>query len=115
MSLFGGRKRVREVIDDDVRYDEAREAYFNGRVKVVTTESLPGRDVRFVFGLVVSRGYNPDNAFFGMIKNALDAGADAILGYRENVSFHPEGEKYYACYGTAIVLETSKRVRNKGA
>ena len=80
MALFSGKKRVREVIDDDVRYDEARDGYFSGKVKIVTTENIPGRDVRFVFGLVVSRGYNPDNAFFGMIKNALDAGGGCHFG-----------------------------------
>lgn len=109
MVLFGTRKTARESGEDESRFEPAREAYFSGKIKIVTTDGIPGREVKFVFGLVVARGYNPDNAFFGLVSRALEAGADAIVGYRESVAFHPEGDKHYSCYGTAMMLEPLKR------
>lgn len=111
MVFFGNKKQAKG--GDDPRYDEVREAYVGGRIKVVTTDRIEARDTKWVFGLVVTRSYNPDNAFFGMISQALEAGADAIVGYRESVCFHPEGDKHYTCYGTAVVLEPLKNKKDK--
>ena len=110
--LFGGGKKTKPMMDDDqarnMVVEQAREAYLAGRFKIVTTEALEGREVKLVFGLVVARGYNFDNAFYGLISRAMDAGAEAIVGYRENVVFHPEGERFYTCYGTAVMLQPRK-------
>ncbi len=109
--IFGGGKKLKNVGDDESRdqlHDQAREAYLGGKFKIVTTEAIEGREVRLVFGLVVARGYNFDTAFYGLIARAMDAGAEAILGYRENVAFHPEGDRFYSCYGTAVMLQPKK-------
>ena len=36
---------------------------------------------------------------------AMNKGAQAIVGYNENVAFHPDGSKYFTCYGTAVLFE----------
>jgi hypothetical protein len=28
-----------------------------------------------------------------------------VVTYRESIAFHPEGDKHYSCYGTAVLLE----------
>lgn len=109
--IFGGGKKLKSLSDEESRdqqYDLAREAYLGGKFKIVTTDAIDGREVRLVFGLVVARGYNFDSAFYGLIARAMDAGAEAVLGYRENVAFHPEGERFYSCYGTAVMLQPKK-------
>ncbi len=103
-----GRGRSVEDAKKDQRLDMARNLYLGGRVKIVTTEIVPNREVVGTFGLIVCRSYNFDNAFYGLIAQAIDANADAILGYRESVSFHPEGDKFYSCYGTAVRLKKKK-------
>jgi hypothetical protein len=25
-----------------------------------------------------------------------------VIGYKENVAFHPDGSRYVSCYGTAV-------------
>ncbi|EPR43633.1 hypothetical protein dsx2_2250 [Desulfovibrio sp. X2] len=112
MALFGGRKKPTDG-DDEQRYEAARQSYFNGRIKIVTTERVEGRDIKWVFGLVASRSFSADTAFYGLINSALEAGADAIVGYRESVAFHPEGERHYTCYGTAVFLEPVKKATGK--
>ena len=104
MGLFGSGKR-QNTQEVEPRFEQAREIYMQGKFKIVTTEHIENRSVKFVFGLVVTRGYNPDNAFFGLISRAIENGADAILGYRESVAIHPDGDKHYSCYGTAVLLD----------
>lgn len=109
--LFGAPKKGLNGQDDsrqDPRLSQARDAYVAGQVKIVTTEEIPNRDVRGTFGLIVCRSYVFDNAFYGLIAQALDVKADAILAYRETVAFHPEGDKYYSVYGTAVRLKPGK-------
>jgi uncharacterized protein YbjQ (UPF0145 family) len=109
--IFGGSKKYKSAADDELRdqqNDQARDSYLSGKFKIVTTDSIDGRDVKLVFGLVVARGYNFDTAFYGLIARAMDAGAEAVLGYRENVAFHPEGDRFYSCYGTAVMLQPKK-------
>jgi uncharacterized protein YbjQ (UPF0145 family) len=109
--IFGGSKKFKSAGEDesrDLQNDQARDAYLSGKFKIVTTDSIDGRDVKLVFGLVVARGYNFDTAFYGLIARAMDAGAEAVLGYRENVAFHPEGDRFYSCYGTAVMLQPKK-------
>ena len=111
--MFGSpnRKTSRTIEDakKDQRLDMARTLYLGGKVKIVTTEEVPNREVLGTFGLIVCRSYNFDNAFYGLIAQAIDANADAIVGYRESVSFHPEGDKFYSCYGTAVRLKKVKQ------
>ncbi len=58
-----------------------------------------------MLGLVSGRGFDSECAFYGLTASAIDIGADAIIGYQENVAFHPDGSRYFSCYGTAVVLE----------
>lgn len=110
--IFGAPKKSRSANEEarqDHRLRMAKDTYLAGKVKIVTTETVPGRDIVGAFGLIVCRGYNFDNAYYGLIAQALDVNADAIIGYRESVAFHPEGDKYYSCYGTAVRLKPVKK------
>lgn len=114
MGLFGSSRKGGPGADEDAgKYESARDAYLGGRFKVVTTETIALRDINWVFGVVIGRGYNPDNAFFGVIHRAMEAGADAIVGYRESIAFHPDGDKHYTCYGTAVELESMESSQRK--
>jgi uncharacterized protein YbjQ (UPF0145 family) len=108
--LFGAQPRKLQKTDDgqEVRLAQARDAYLGGRIKIVTTEEVPNQEVAGTFGLIVCRGFVFENAFHGLIAQALDVNADAILAYRESVAFHPEGDRYYSCYGTAVRLKIKK-------
>ena len=108
--LGGSEKKSRKV--DTVRTENmevVKELFTTGRFPVVTTEALEGRTVGKVLGLVVCRGYDSDEAFFGMAARAVNKGAQAIIGYKENVAFHPDGSKFFSCYGTAIQFEKPKK------
>ena len=85
-------------------YDKAKEIFLSGRFPVVTTDSVEGRTITKVLGLVCCRGFDSDEAFFGMAGRAMKKGAQAIIGYHENVAFHPDGSKYFSCYGTAVMF-----------
>lgn len=83
----------------------ARELFQAGRFPVVTTHQLEGRRIAKVLGLVCCRGYDSEEAFYGMAARAINKGAQAIVGYNENVAFHPDGSKYFTCFGTAVMFE----------
>lgn len=85
--------------------DRAREIFMAGRFPVVTTDEVEGRRIAKVLGLVCCRGFDSEEAFFGMACRAMNKGAQAIVGYNENVAFHPDGSKYFSCYGTAVMFE----------
>ncbi|MFH1912695.1 MAG: hypothetical protein ABIK45_00255 [Pseudomonadota bacterium] len=109
--IFGSPKKqgtFREDIKTDHRMTLAKDMYMAGKIKIVTTESIPGREIQSAFGLIVCRSYVFDNAFHGLMAQAVDVNADAIIGYRESVAFHPEGDKYYSCYGTAVRMKKAK-------
>lgn len=80
----------------------AKELFTSGQFPVVTTKDMPGKTVKRIIGLAAFRGYDMEQAFYGMINRALSNGANAIVGYCENVAFHPDGSKYISCYGTAV-------------
>ena len=84
------------------KLDSAKDLFTSGQFQVVTTKEMPGKEVRRIIGLAAYRGYDMEQAFYGMITRALSNGANAIVGYRENVAFHPDGSKYISCYGTAV-------------
>jgi len=109
--IFGSPKRQgapKEDIKNDQRLKLAKDMYMAGKMKLMTTETIPGREIQSAFGLIVCRSYMFDNAFYGLMAQAVDVNADAIIGYRESVSFHPEGDKYYSCYGTAVRMKKLK-------
>jgi len=109
ISFFGGadkKNRGRhEELKRGARLKNAKELFFTGKFPVVTTPDIEGRKIRKVLGLVSGRGFDSECAFYGLTASALDIGADAIIGYQENVAFHPDGSRYFSCYGTAVILE----------
>ncbi len=103
--LLGNEKKVRKAEKDiPENLGRVRELFQSGRFPVVTTPFMEDKRVR-VLGLVACRGYDSDEAFFGMAARAVNKGAQAIIGYQENVAFHPDGSKFFSCYGTAVQIE----------
>ncbi len=89
--------------------DKVKEIFGSGRFPVVTTQAIEGRPIAKVLGLVCCRGFDSDEAFFGMAGMALKKGAQGIIGYSENVAFHPDGSKYFSCFGTAVMFAREAR------
>lgn len=106
--LLGGDKKNRKSekahkpTADNIR---VKEIFNSGRFPVVTTHQVEGRRIAKVLGLVCCRGFDSEEAFYGMAARAMKKGAQAIVGYSENVAFHPDGSKYFTCYGTAVMFE----------
>lgn len=106
--LMGGDKKGKKSekgIQNAADGKRVREIFHAGRFPVVTTHQLEGRKIAKVLGLVCCRGFDSEEAFFGMAARAMKKGAQAIVGYNENVAFHPDGSKYFTCYGTAVMFE----------
>jgi len=108
--LNNGEKKSRKR-DSAQNEDLARikELFTSGRFPVVTTADIEGKFVEKVLGLVACRGYDSEEAFFGMTARAINKGAQGIIGYQENVAFHPDGSKFFSCYGTAVQFESAKK------
>ncbi len=110
LSLFTGTEKKQKKQTDEIkrgkRMQNAKEMFFTGKFPVVTTPTIKGRRIKRVLGLVSGRSYDSECAFYGLTASAIDIGADAIIGYQENVAFHPDGSKYFSCYGTAVVFES---------
>lgn len=106
--LGGGDKKNRKndvhVKKNDTN-DKVKEIFLAGRFPVVTTHQVEGRQIMKVLGLVCCRGFDSEEAFYGMAARAITKGAQAIVGYCENVAFHPDGSKYFSCFGTAVMFE----------
>ncbi|MBQ7739451.1 MAG: hypothetical protein IJT59_07350 [Desulfovibrionaceae bacterium] len=104
--LLGGDKKNRNNSKQNSHaIEQAREFFLSGRFPVVTTQQIEGRRIVKVLGLVCCRGFDSDETFFGMASRAINKGAQAIIGYNENVAFHPDGSKYFSCYGTAVMFD----------
>ena len=107
--LLGGHDKKSRKAERTVGISDAsarvREVFLAGRFPVVTTHQVEGRRIAKVLGLVCCRGFDSDEAFFGMAARAMNKGAQAIVGYTENVAFHPDGSKYFSCFGTAVMFE----------
>ena len=107
--LLGGSDKKNRKTDARTTKGDAnakvREIFLAGRFPVVTTHQVEGRRIMKVLGLVCCRGYDSEEAFFGMAARAVNKGAQAIVGYSENVAFHPDGSKYFSCFGTAVLFD----------
>ena len=110
-SLISGnaRKAAPKAAVQTENLDRIRALFLSGRFPVATTEKVEGRKIGKVLGLVVCRAYDSEEAFFGMAARAVNKGAQAIIGYQENVAFHPDGSKFFSCYGTAVQFEAPQR------
>ena len=108
--LGGDEKKVKKATPKaHENMGRVKELFLSGRFPVVTTPDIAGKNLGKVLGLVVCRGYDSEEAFFGMSAMAVNKGAQAIIGYQENVAFHPDGTKYFCCYGTAVQFEPAKK------
>lgn len=106
--LMGGDKKGKKsekTTKTGGNTQRVKEIFHAGRFPVVTTHQVEGRRIAKVLGLVCCRGFDSEEAFFGMAARAMNKGAQAIVGYSENVAFHPDGSKYFTCYGTAVMFE----------
>ncbi|MBQ3060408.1 MAG: hypothetical protein IJD16_08880 [Desulfovibrio sp.] len=107
--LLGSSEKKARKSEKQARPSEAnsrvRDIFMAGRFPVVTTHQVEGRRIAKVLGLVCCRGFDSEEAFFGMAGRALNKGAQAIVGYSENIAFHPDGSKYFSCFGTAVMFE----------
>ena len=115
--LLGGDKKKQKVQEKTIEnLERVKEIFLAGRFPVVTTTDLDeNRKVNKVLGLVVCRGYDSEETFFGMAARAVNKGAQAIIGYQENVAFHPDGSKYFTCYGTAVQYELQQQAPQRHA
>ncbi len=103
--LGSDKKNRKDENHQNQNTEEAREVFLSGKFPVVTTDQIEGRHIVKVLGLVCCRGYDSEETFFGMASRAMSKGAQAIIGYNENVAFHPDGSKYFTCYGTAVMFD----------
>lgn len=107
--LMSGNNKKAKAQPQVENLGKVRELFNTGRFPVVTTQHLDDdRKIGKVLGLVACRGFDSDDAFFGMAARAVNKGAQAIIGYQEQVSFHPDGSKYFSCYGTAVQFESDR-------
>ena len=108
--LNGNDKKTKKKKDlfDDAKMKRIREVFLAGKFPVVTTESIEHKLVSKVLGLVACRGYDSEEAFYGMTARAVSKGAEGIVAYKECVAFHPDGSKFFSCYGTAVQFEKPK-------
>lgn len=109
MLLGGNEKKVKKEVSQAQSVKEAKELFNMGRFPVVTTQQIENRPIAKVLGLVCCRGFDSEEAFFGMAAMAVNKGAQAIIGYNENIAFHPDGSKYFSCFGTAVMFEREGR------
>ena len=68
--LLGGQEKKNRKGEKVVGISDAsarvREIFLAGRFPVVTTHQVEGRHIAKVLGLVCCRGFDSDEAFFGM-------------------------------------------------
>ncbi len=94
-------------------------------IPVATTEFLPGREVTGVVGVVIGiatrprdMAHNPEMAFVNtaarqdavgaMVQQALEAGADAVVGVRFDGGKISETVTELTAYGTAVTLRAQQ-------
>ena len=111
MLLGGNEKKGRREKENPQtdNLEKVKEIFSSGRFPVVTTQVFEGRPIAKVLGLVCCRGFDSEEAFFGMAALAMKKGAQGIIGYSENVAFHPDGSKYFSCFGTAVMFAREAR------
>lgn len=104
--MGGNNKKTNKKQKSVENLDRVKELFRIGRFPVVTTAIIDDdRKIGKVLGLVACRGFDSEDAFYGMAARAVNKGAQAIVGYQEQVAFHPDGSKYFTCYGTAVQFE----------
>jgi uncharacterized protein YbjQ (UPF0145 family) len=103
----------------------------NKEVVVITTDKVPGKEIKEILGIVrgntvrsrdLGAGFKSiiggevktytdmttqarEEAFNRMVNNAIDLGADAIIGFRFMTSMIMQGASEMLAYGTAVKLK----------
>ena len=113
--LMNNEKKSKAKKPETQNMAKVKELFAAGRFPVVTTEIIEGKSIDRMLGLVACRGYDSEEAFFGMAAMAVNKGAQGIIGYMENVAFHPDGSKFFSCYGTAVQFLRIKRGDDEAA
>lgn len=115
LSLFTGASRQPKDPNEELkrgqRLQHAKDMFYSGKFPVVTTPAMKGRRIKKVLGLVHGRGYDAECALLSLTASAMEIGGEAIIGYQEAVAFHPDGSKFFSCYGTAVTLEKPSAAR----
>ncbi len=102
-------KKIKKSNPQAANVAKVKELFKHGRFPIVTTQEMAGKEVAKVLGLVCCRGFDADEAFFGMAAMAQSKGGQAIIGYSENIAFHPDGSKFFSCFGTAVMFARASR------
>ncbi|AQP48156.1 hypothetical protein BW730_12275 [Tessaracoccus aquimaris] len=105
--------------------DPRRPVFVSYPIPVATTEFLPGREVTGVVGVVIGiatrprdMAHNPEMAFVNtaarqdavgaMVQQAVEAGADAVVGVRFDGGKISETVTELTAYGTAVTLRSQQ-------
>ena len=83
MLLGGNEKKTRKEAARDESLERVKELFGAGRFPVVTTQVFEGRPIAKVLGLVCCRGFDSEEAFFGMAALALKKARRASSGIRK--------------------------------
>lgn len=102
-------KKIKKSNPQASNVAKVKDLFRLGRFPIVTTQEIAGKEVAKVLGLVCCRGFDADEAFFGMAAMAQSKGGQAIIGYSENIAFHPDGSKFFSCFGTAVMFARASR------
>ncbi|GAB6039027.1 hypothetical protein JCM15519_35860 [Fundidesulfovibrio butyratiphilus] len=115
LSIFSGMDKKAKESSEDLkrgqRLQHAKDMFYSGKFQVVTTPAMKGRRIKKILGLVHGRGYDAECALMSLNAAAMEIGADGIVGYQESVAFHPDGSKFFSCYGTAVMLDKPGQTR----
>ena len=108
--MSGNGKKRKSEVETNETLRRVKDLFTQGRFPVVTTEQIEGKILGRVLGLVACRGYDSEEAFYGMTARAISKGAEGVIGYHENVAIHPDGSRFFSCYGTAVQFDRKAKV-----
>ena len=80
MLLGGNEKKVQKETAQSDKLAKVKELFSTGRFPVVTTQVFEGRAIAKVLGLVCCRGFDSEEAFFGMAAMAIKKARRASSG-----------------------------------
>ena len=113
--LLGGNDKKARKAEKQTRASDAtarvRDVFLAGRFPVVTTHQVEGRRIAKVLGLVCCRGYDSEEAFFGMAGRAMNKGAQAIVAIMKMWPFILTAANISPASVRPSCLNTTRRTR----